>query len=209
MDADAAQLVHRVLRRLRLQLSRSVDEGDERDVQVDDVLRADLAPELPDRLEEGQRLDVADGSADLRDDDVRRRDLLCPADARLDLVRDVRDDLDRRAEELSLSLLAEHRVPDRARGVARVPREVLVDEALVVSDVEVGLGAVFRHEDLAVLERAHRPRVDVQVRVELLGRDGEAASLQQPSERRGDDALAERGDDSTRDEHVPGHGFSP
>ena len=38
-----------------------------------------------------------------------------------------------------------------------VAREVLVDEALVVADVEVGLGAVLGDEDLAVLERAHRP----------------------------------------------------
>ena len=69
-----------------------------------------------------------------------------------------------------LPLLAQDRVPDRAGRVARVPREVLVDEALVVADVEVGLGAVLGHEDLAVLERAHRARVDVQVRVELLRR---------------------------------------
>ena len=178
-------------------------------MQVDDVLVADLAPELPDRLEERQRLDVADGAADLGDDDVRRRDLLGAPDPRLDLVRDVRDDLHGRAEELALALLAQDRVPDRAGRVARVAREVLVDEALVVADVEVGLGAVLGDEHLAVLERAHRARVDVQVRVELLSRDGEAAGLEEASERGGDDALPQRGDDTTRDEHVPGHGFSP
>ena len=138
-------------------------------MEVDDVLGADLAPELPDRLEERERLDVADRPADLGDDDVGRRDLLRAADPRLDLVRDVRDDLDGRAEELALALLAQDRVPDRTGGVARVPRQVLVDEALVVADVEVGLGAVLGDEHLAVLERAHRARVDVQVRVELLG----------------------------------------
>ena len=52
--------------------------------------------------------------------------------------------------------------------------EVLVDEALVVADVEIGLGAVLGHEDLAVLERAHRARVDVQVGVELLELDAAA-----------------------------------
>ena len=39
--------------------------GHERDVEVEDVLGADLAPELADRLEERERLDVADGAADL------------------------------------------------------------------------------------------------------------------------------------------------
>ena len=72
VDTDAAQLVDRVLRRLRLQLAGRLDERDERHVEVADVLRADLAPELADRLEERQRLDVADGAADLADDDVRR-----------------------------------------------------------------------------------------------------------------------------------------
>ncbi len=209
MDTDAPQLVHGVLRRLRLQLTRCLDERDERHVQVDDVLGTDLAAELPDRLEERERLDVADRAADLGDDDVRRGDLLCAPDPRLDLVRDVRDDLHGGAEELALALLPQDRVPDRARRVARVPREVLVDEALVVADVEVGLGAVLGDEHLAVLERAHRARVDVQVRVELLGRDGEAARLEQPAERGGHDALPQCGDDTTRDEHVPGHGVSP
>ncbi len=115
VDTDAAQLVHRVLRRLRLQLAGGLDERHERHVQVDDVLGPDLAPELPDRLEERQRLDVADRAADLGDDDVGRRDLLRAPDPRLDLVRDVRDDLHGRAEELALALLAQDGVPDRAR----------------------------------------------------------------------------------------------
>jgi hypothetical protein len=88
-------------------------------------------------------------------------------------------------------------------------REVLVDEALVMADVEIGLGPVLGDEDLAVLERAHRARIDVQIRVELLGRDGEAARFEEAAERGGHDALPQRGDDTTRDEHVPGHGFSP
>ena len=38
MDADSAQLVHEVLGRLRLQLACGIEEGDERDVQVEHVL---------------------------------------------------------------------------------------------------------------------------------------------------------------------------
>ena len=115
VDTDAAQLVDRVLRRLRLQLAGRLDERHERDVQVEDVLRADLAPELADRLEERQRLDVADGAADLGDDDVGGLRGGAAADARLDLVRDVRDHLHGRAEVVALPLLAQHRLPDRCR----------------------------------------------------------------------------------------------
>ena len=92
----------------------------------------------------------------------------------------------------------------RAGRVVRGAREVLVDEALVVADVEIGLGAVLGHEDLAVLERAHRPRVDVEVRVELLHLHLQPARLQQPAERGGGDALAERRDDAAGDEDVFG-----
>ncbi len=178
-------------------------------MEVEHVLDTDFAPELADRLEERERLDVAHRAADLRDDHVCGRDLLGATDARLDLVRDVRDDLDGRAEELALALPTKDAVPDRARGVTRVPGEVLVDEALVVADVQVGLGSVLGDEDLAVLERAHRSRIDVQVGVELLRADGEPARFQQAPERRRDDPLAERGDHATRDEHVLGHGVSP
>ncbi len=73
----------------------------------------------------------------------------------------------------------------------RVPRQVLVDEALVVADVEVGLGAVLGHEHLAVLEGAHRPGIDVQVRVEFLDLHLQAACLQQAPERSGGDPFPE------------------
>ena len=51
-----------------------------------------------------------------------------------------------------------------------------------MADVEVGLGAVLGDEDLAVLERVHRPGVDVEVRVELLHRHPQPAGLEQAAE---------------------------
>ena len=70
LDADAAQLVDGVLRRLRLQLAGVADVRHEREVDEHAVAAADVDRELADRLEERQRLDVADGAADLGDDDV-------------------------------------------------------------------------------------------------------------------------------------------
>ena len=184
VDTDAPQLVHGVLGRLRLQLAGRVDVRDERDVDVEDVLCARLAPELADRLQERQRLDVADRPADLADHDVGVALLGRAADPVLDLVRDVRDHLDGLAEVVALALAAEHAVPDAALGVVRAPGEVLVEEALVVADVEVGLGAVLGDEDLAVLERAHRAGVDVEVRDRTSGRrpSGPRAFSSRPSD---------------------------
>ena len=75
--------------------------------------------------------------------------------------------------------------------MALLPATALVDEALVVPEVEVGLAAVVGDEHLAVLERVHRARIDVDVRVELLHRDPQATGLEQAPQRRAGDALAE------------------
>jgi len=60
-----------------------------------------------------------------------------------------------------------------------------------VTDVQVRLGAVVGDEHLAVLERVHRARIDVQVRVQLLHRDPQAARSQETSEGGGRQALTQ------------------
>jgi len=71
-------------------------------------------------------------------------------------------------------------------------------------EVEVRLGAVLGDEHLAVLVRRHRPRIDVDVRVELLQLDVEPAGHQEATDRGGGDSLAERGHHPARDEDEPG-----
>ena len=121
LDAAAAQLRDRVLGRLGLLLGGRADERHERDVDVADVVAAGVFAVLPDRLEEREDLDVADGSADLGDDDVDvvGRHL---ADSALDLVSDVWDHLDRLAEVIAAAFGGEHRLVDRTRGGVRSAR---------------------------------------------------------------------------------------
>jgi len=76
---------------LGLQLAGGGDVGHQREVHEHRLVGAALDPQLADRLEERQRLDVADGAADLDDADVEARG--GGVDAVLDLVGDVRDDL--------------------------------------------------------------------------------------------------------------------
>ena len=72
LDADRAQRGDRVLGGLGLQLAGRADPRHQRDVQEEAVVAADVVADLAGRLEERQRLDVADGAADLGDDDVER-----------------------------------------------------------------------------------------------------------------------------------------
>ena len=71
LDADGAQLAHAVLHGLGLELVGGRDVGHEGEVDEDRVAAPDVLAELAHRLQEGQRLDVADGAADLHDHDVR------------------------------------------------------------------------------------------------------------------------------------------
>src|SRR4051794_15799157 len=191
LDADAAQLLDRVLGRLRLELARGAQRRQQRDVDVHHVRAADVLAHLADRLEERQALNVADGPANLDDDDVGLAVARHALDALLDLVGDVRNDLDCAAEVVAAALLGNHGLVDApGRDVAQL-RQVLVDEALVVAQVEVRLGTIVRDENLAVLVRRHRARIHVDVRIELDDGDGEAPTLEEATDAGGSDALAE------------------
>ena len=70
LDADLAQLLHRVLGRLGLELAGGRDDGTSVRCTKQALLRPMLEAHLADGLEERQRLDVADRAADLDDRDV-------------------------------------------------------------------------------------------------------------------------------------------
>ena len=77
-------------------------------------------------------------------------------------------------------------------------------EALVVAEVEVGLGAVVGDVDLAVLVGAHGARVDVDVGVALHHGDLEAVALEQAADGGRGQALAQGRDDAAGHEDVLG-----
>src|SRR6185437_3571999 len=60
LDAEAEQLLDRMLRRLGLGLARGGYVGHQRQMDEERALAAELVAELTDRLEERQALDVAD-----------------------------------------------------------------------------------------------------------------------------------------------------
>ena len=196
LDAHRLQLAHGVLGGLGLELVGSGDVGHQRAVDEAHVFRALLLAELARRLQEGLRLDVAYRAADLCDHDVCLRLVGQAADAVLDAVGDMGDDLHGAAQIVAAALLVQQREVDGALGDVGLAREVLVDEALVVAQVEVGLKAVLCDEDLAVLEGAHRARVDVEVGVHLLHGDLVATGFEELAQRGGGDALAKRRDNT-------------
>ena len=154
-----------------------------------DVLLADLLPELADGFEERHPLDVSDRPADLDEDDVGVLLLPDVAEQGLDFVRDVRDDLHGLPKVVAATFLLDHRAVHLPGGDVVVPGQVHIEKAFVVAEVQVDLRAVVQDEHLPVLIRVHRPRVDVQIRVNLDGADLQSLRLQQDADRGGADAL--------------------
>ena len=149
--------------------------GHQRQMDEGGVAARKLVAELADRLEEGQALDIADGAADLAQHEV---DVLVAGDDEgLDGVGDVGNDLDGRAEKVAAALLGDDLLIDATGGdVVGLARRAS-GKALVVPEIEIGLGAVIGDEHLAVLIGAHGSRVDIEIGVELAQPDTKAPRL--------------------------------
>src|SRR5262249_48324678 len=128
-------------------------------------------------------------------------------DELLDRVGDVGDHLYGRPEIFAAPLAADHGRIDPAGGDRIAPPRGDPDIALVMPEIEIGLRAVIGDVDLSVLIGAHRAGVDVEVRVELSEPDLEPARLEQRTERRRRETLAERGDHAAGNKNEPRHGI--
>src|SRR3546814_10907824 len=116
------------------------------------------------------------------------------------------DHLDGGAQVVAGALLADHVLEDLAGGDRVLARQPGVYEALVVAEVQVGLGAVVGDVNLTVLERAHRARVDVDVWIELHHRHAQAARLEDGRQGSRGTALADGGHQAAGDENERGDG---
>jgi hypothetical protein len=203
-DPDGAEFLDRVLRGLGLQLARRRQIGQQRQMHEDALPARLVLGELADRLEERQPFDVAHGAADLAEHEIDL--ILADADEILDLVGHMRDHLDRLAEVVAAPLLLQHVGIDAARRHRVGLAGGHAGEALVMAEVEVGFGAVVGHKDLAMFERAHRARIDVEIGVKLAQPHRKAARLQQRAKGGRGQPLAQRGHDPAGDEDETRHG---
>ena len=177
-------------------------------MHVGQVLAAHIAAKFPDRLQKRQGFDVAHGAADLGDHHIGIAVGRYPLDAFADFAGDVGNHLHGAAVVIAAALLVDHRLVDRSGRHAVEARHGGVGKPFVVAQVEVGFSPVFGHEDFAVLVRAHRARIHVEVGVQLENRNAVPARLQQPSQAGRDDAFADAGDHTAGNKDKFAHGAS-
>ena len=138
-----------------------------------DIVLTDSELKLPQGFNEGCTLDIAHSSAQFDDTRIRSlartiaADIGDTHDPILDFVGDVRHDLHGLAEIISATLLLNHIRVNLASGDIVIAPERDVEEALVISEVEVDFATVIENEDLAVFERRHGSCIAVQVGVDL------------------------------------------
>ena len=157
-----------MLGRLGLMLPGTSDVGNQCHVDEQAVLLALLQCDLPDGLQKRLALNVTHCAADLRNDHIAVAFLADTIDKPLDLIRDMRDDLDCAAQILPFSLLVEHvpvNLPCCQVGEAI---QVLIDEAFVMAKVQIRLRTIFGHENFSMLKWTHCPRVHIDVGIQLL-----------------------------------------
>src|SRR5205085_11066610 len=96
---------------------------------------------------------------------------------------DVGNDLDRGAEIVAAPLPGQDVLVNLARRDVVAPRRRTPGKALVVAEIETGLGTIVGHEHFAMLVWRHRSWIEVEGGAELAKADCVATSLQQRSER--------------------------
>ena len=129
------------------------------------VAARQLVADLADGLEKGQPLDVADCAANLHQHEIRI--LVAAEDELLDGIGDMRHHLHCAAQIVAAPLRGEHVLVDAASCDVVVAPGRNACKALVVAQIEIGLGTVVGDEYLAMLIGAHRARIDIEVGVEL------------------------------------------
>ena len=166
------------------------------------VLPSHLDGHLADCLQERLAFDISHRSADLCNDHVRIGGLAHIVDEGLNLVRHMRDDLHRTSQEFSVPLLVEDVPVHFTGGQVGILVQILIDESLIVSQIQVGFRTVLGDEYFPVLIRAHGARVNVDIRIQLLSCHLIPSGLQQTSQRSRGNSFAQPGDHASRNENV-------
>ena len=112
------------------------------------------------------------------------------------------DELDRFSKVISPAFFLDDVFKDLARAQAIDLRKGRFGKALVVAQIEICFCAIIEDVDLAVLVRGHRAWIDVEIGVELLEKDFQAAVLKESSDGGCGESFSKAGDNASGDKNV-------
>jgi len=193
-----------MLSRFGFDLTRRGDVRHQREVDEHRPVSAEVETNLANGLEERLAFDIAHRAANLYNHDIPV--FTHQQDAPLDFIGDVGDHLHRAAQIVAAALLSQNLGVHRAGGEVVRPGHGVAGETLIVTEIKIGFGTIHGHEHLAVLKRAHRPRIHVEIGVHLQDVHFEISGVQKCGKRRRENALAQRGNNTASYKNIARHG---
>jgi len=163
------------------------------DVHKSGIFAPKVIAQFPNGFEERLTFDIPDRSADFDQGDIRFSGAGQHVYPPLDLVGNMRNDLDCAAEVIPAAFAVDHFLVDLPGRDGAGLFEVEIAEAFIVPQVQVGLRAIIQHKNFTVLVGAQCAGIHIEVRVQLLDSDLKAPGFEQPANRSGSDSLAHRG----------------
>ena len=183
LNTQSLQLLHAGLCGFGFQFARCCKIGYVSQVHIQSPLWSQFPSQLSYCLKKWLTLDVTDGSANLRNDEVERLLRCVQQDAPFYLIGNMRHYLDSFTQVVTSTFPFYHTQIYPSRRHTVVASRLYSCEPLIVSQVKVGLHSIGCYVALSVFVRVECPRVDVDVRVELLNSNAVAPRLQEFSQR--------------------------
>ncbi|OQB55004.1 MAG: hypothetical protein BWX99_01664 [Deltaproteobacteria bacterium ADurb.Bin151] len=140
------------------------------------VLFPDFIAELANGFKKRKAFNITHRAADFHD---RYIEIGCRVpDVVFDFVGNVGDDLNRFAQVVSMSFFGNDGIINLPCGQIVFLSHAGGAESFIMPQIEIGFRAVVGHENFAVLERAHGPRVNIDVGIQFLVGNIEPAAFQ-------------------------------
>ena len=158
---------------------------------------SDIVLELTDGFQERLTFDIADRTADFDDRNAGFVRCEITVETALDLIGDMWDNLYRSSAEISAAFFLQNGPVNLTGCDIGIFRQTLIDKTLIMSKVQVCLGTVVGYEYLTMLDRIHRSRVDIDIRIEFLHRYFVATRFQKSSEGCGCDTFSQSGNNTS------------
>ena len=192
MDPQPLQFVDAVLGRFCFRFAGSMEIRHEGAVNIEDIIGADFPFHLTDGFQKGLGLNIADGTADLGDHHIGIAFFARTQNAFFDLIGHMRNHLHRTAEIITATFFFQNGVINLAAGGVAVFGEIDINKTFIMTDIQIGFGAVVGDENFTVLIRAHGAGVDIDIWVKLLADHFQTAIFQNAAERRCGDPFSQR-----------------
>ena len=165
LNTDRAQLFHRMLGGFGFGLTRGRNVRHQSKMHKHSALRAHFYFQLSDRFKKRLRLDITNGTADFYQRHIKTTG--ASHNATFDLISNMRDYLNGATEIVTPPFFANHILIDAPAGEVVALGHGSTNETLVVTQVKIRLGAIFRHKYFTVLEWAHGPGIDIYIRIQF------------------------------------------